>query len=73
MQINKSEVARLREKIDSEITAMYQGMVGYAIVSKHEVITNHYNRLDGYLTKLTAQVGEEAAIATIITELERNR
>jgi hypothetical protein len=67
---NQSEVARLRQQIDQEIEAMRQAMSGYAVVSAHEMITNHYQTLGTCFEELTAQMGEQAAIETIIARLE---
>jgi hypothetical protein len=69
-QTNLSEVARFRERIDQEIEAMRQAMSGYAIVSTHDTITHHYAQLATFLEELTAQVGQQAAIETIIARLE---
>jgi hypothetical protein len=70
MQTNHSEVAWLRQQIDAEIEAMRQTMSGYAIVSAHEIITNHCQTLGTCFERLTAQIGEQAAIEVIITSLE---
>jgi hypothetical protein len=70
MQTNHSEIAQLRNRIDQEIEAMRQAMSGYAIVSPHEVITNHYQTLSTCFEELTAQVGEQAAIEVLIARLE---
>lgn len=69
-QTNPSEIARFRQQIDQEIEAMRQAMSGYAVVSAHDTITHHYQNLALCLEELTAQVGEKAAIETIITRLE---
>jgi hypothetical protein len=66
----QSEFARLRATIDQEIEAMRQGLNGYAIVSRHEVITHHFGNLGVLFENLSAQVGEQAAIKQISTQLE---
>jgi hypothetical protein len=67
---NQSEVARLRQQIDQEIEAMHLAMSGYAIVSAHDIITNHYQNLGACFEELSTQVGEQAAIEAIIARLE---
>lgn len=66
----QSEIARLRVNIDQEIEAMRQGLSGYAIVSRHEVITHHFEKLGHMLENLSAYVGEQVAVETIIAQLE---
>jgi hypothetical protein len=67
---NHSEVAQLRNRIDQEIDAMRQAISGYAIVARHEMITNHYQNLGACFEELTARIGEEAAIKEVIARLE---
>lgn len=67
-----SEIARMRARIDEEIEAMKQAMNGFAVVASHETITHHYERLDICLEQLTARVGEQAAIETLIVALEEH-
>ncbi len=70
-QTNPSEIARFRQQIDQEIAAMRQAMSGYAVVSAHDTITHHLSEPGPCLEELTAQVGEKAAIETIITPWRR--
>jgi pyruvate/oxaloacetate carboxyltransferase len=65
-----SEIMRLRARIEEEIEAMKRAMNGFAVVASHEAITHHYERLDACLEQLAGRVGEQAAIETLIAELE---
>ena len=66
-----SDVARVRKQIDAEIEAMNRAAFEYAIVSRHEIITHHFEMLGIYLEQLSGQVGAKAAIEAIMEELER--
>ena len=69
---NQSEVARIREQIDQEVSAMRQAMQGFASVARHEIIAHHYKALDSYYEALTAQVGESAATEVMIEKVEQS-
>ncbi len=69
--MSTSDIAQLRQSIDLEIAAMNQAKQGYAAVSCHEVITHHFDRLAVWLEKLTAQVGEKAAVEMLAEQMER--
>lgn len=56
-----SEVAKLRQKIELEIEAMYLLMNGPAVVSKHTLITHKYQNLGAYYQQLAKLVGEQPA------------
>jgi hypothetical protein len=68
MQVNNSEIARLRQQIELECQAMQLGLSGYAHVAKHQTITNKYNTLGKHQEQLEALVGEEQA-ALITAEI----
>ena len=59
--MNQSEVARLKEQIEAEITALHLLMHGPAIVSKHELINHTYQHLGCYQQQLARHVGTDAA------------
>ncbi|MBA2681304.1 MAG: hypothetical protein H0U76_23250 [Ktedonobacteraceae bacterium] len=62
----KSEVARLRARIERECQAMRAGLTGYAVVSNHEAINHRYDALGDYQQQLEPLVGtEEAARMTV--------
>lgn len=69
---NASEVTRLLAQIGQEVTVMQKVKHGYASVTRHETITHHYDALGCIYGKLSAQIGETTAIATIVQELEKN-
>jgi hypothetical protein len=66
-----SEITQLRQRIDLEIAAMNQAKRGYAVVSRHEVITHHLEILGFYLEQLTNQIGEQAAVEMLAEQMER--
>lgn len=70
--MSNSEIAQIRERIEQEVMAARRAMYGYATVSRHEIISHHFEMLGACLTELTGQVGEQAAIATIIEVLEEH-
>ncbi len=62
----KSEVARLRERIEQECQAMRAGLTGYAVVSSHDAINHKYDAIGGYQQQLEPLVGaDEAARMTV--------
>jgi hypothetical protein len=65
--LSKSEVARLRQRIEEEITSMHLLMNGPAVVGRHELITHKYRNLGAYHQELTQLVGEQPA-AMIVNE-----
>jgi hypothetical protein len=62
-----SEVARIRQLIEDEVTSMHLLMNGPAIVSKHTLITHKYRNLGLYQRELADLVGEQSA-ARIVDE-----
>jgi len=69
--MSASEVARLREQIDLEIAASKLGSTGYAVVSRHDVITHHYAMLSDYVEELKVHIGVQAALEVVIEALDR--
>ena len=62
----KSEVARLRERIEQECQAMRAGLTGYAAVSSHDAINHKYDAIGDYQQQLEPLVGaDEAARMTV--------
>lgn len=63
---NKSEVARLRERIECEMEAMRLGLTGLALgTARHRFIHARLRRVDDYYGQLATAVGEEAADETL--------
>ena len=56
-----SEVARIRQQIELETTAMKLAMNGFATVAKHTFISHKYDAIGKCQEKLTTLVGEEQA------------
>ena len=67
-----SEVARLRELIEIQSRAVWQGFYGYAQTGKHEIITHRFEQLGVSFEQLGQEIGPEAAIAIVFEALERN-
>ena len=62
-QHNKSEVARLRERIEREYQASWWALKGLAAgVAQHAFINARLRRMDRYYGKLAQMVGEEQAV-----------
>ncbi|GCE26665.1 hypothetical protein KDA_21490 [Dictyobacter alpinus] len=68
---SRSEVARLREQIETVCTAMHQMMSGYAITARHDIINRKYNTLGSYQDKLETLIGEEQALDIVIETYNR--
>ncbi len=66
-----SEIATLRQRINDEIEASRLALQGFAVVSSHEIITQHYEQIGACLEELTSKVGQTEAIRIIIEQLER--
>ena len=66
-----SEIARLKQQIEAEVTSAKLALHGYAEVARHEIITHHFGLLGAHLQELTAYVGQQDAVATIIEILEK--
>ena len=62
----KSEVARLRERIEQECQAMKGGLTGYAVVSNHDAINHKYDALGRYQQQLAPLVGTEEAARVVV-------
>lgn len=56
-----SEVARIRQQIELESTAMKLALYGLAAVAKHEFISHKYDAIGKCQEKLRTLVGEEEA------------
>jgi len=56
-----SEIAKLREQIELEVGSMHQGLVGLAVVAKHQFIEARYRRLGQLEDELATHIGETQA------------
>ena len=66
-----SEVAQLRQQLDEICTAMHRGLYDYAIVGKHEVITQKYEMLGKTQERLAMYIGKEQAFQEVLDALMR--
>lgn len=60
-QTVNSEVAALRQRIETECVAMKQALSGYAVVSKHEIIACRFKAIEQHQKQLSQWVGEQEA------------
>ena len=66
--MGESEVARLRQQLEMECIAMQQGLTGYAVTARHEIIQRRYKAVGHCQKQLEQLVGkEEAAFITAET------
>lgn len=56
-----SEITALRQRIETECVAMKQALSGYAIVSRHEIITRRFKALEQHQEQLSQWVGVQEA------------
>ena len=66
-----SEVVRLREQIEMQSKAAWQGFYGFAQVGRHELITRRFEQLGESFAQLSQEIGPDAAIAVVAEALER--
>jgi len=68
---NPSEVARLREQIDAEYQAAYNGLHGLSAGSaRHEFIQKRMERVAQISEQLIERLGKEAALPLILETME---
>jgi hypothetical protein len=64
--MNKSEVARLRERIALEYQAARRVFTDFTPTARHAFITRHQENIAACFEELKEQIGPEDAIALII-------
>lgn len=57
-----SDIAALRRHIETECAAIHQALYGFAVVSRHDIISRRYETLDHQRGHLAAAVGESEAL-----------
>ena len=57
-----SDVAALRQQIETECAAIHQALYGFAVVSRHDIISRRYETLDHHRGHLATVVGESEAL-----------
>jgi hypothetical protein len=65
-----SEVARLKENLRLEAAAAFQGLYGYAEVTKHQVIHQKLERVRKAFEQLKQHVDEEEAARLMLKAME---
>ncbi len=63
---NKSEVARIRERIERECEAIHRVFEEPAIVASHASIEARYRNLHGLTKELEPHVGEQEATSILV-------
>ncbi|HEX7737203.1 MAG TPA: hypothetical protein VF458_20325 [Ktedonobacteraceae bacterium] len=62
VECNQSEIAQLRQQIESQLVAMRRGLSGLSSGNaRHAFITARMERIGAYQDGLARQVGEQAA------------
>jgi hypothetical protein len=64
--MGESEIGRLRQLIELECQSMKQGLTGYAITARHDIISHKYNQIDAYRKQLEPLVGKTRAKEAIL-------
>jgi hypothetical protein len=65
-----SEVARLKENLRLEAEAAFQGLYGYAEVTKHQIIHQKLERVRKVFEELRQHVDEEEAARLMLKAIE---
>ena len=71
MYENKSEVARLRQQLESECEAIRRMFDEPAIVASHAIIQARYLNLEQHRSALEQHIGTEKALDTLIETYQR--
>ena len=66
-----SEVAKLKECLRLETEAAFQGLYGYAEVSRHEIIQQRLERVGEFFEQLKGHIGEEEAALFMLDTMEQ--
>lgn len=66
-----SELRRLREQIDEESRAAFQGLHGFSCMAKHEFIQARYARLSELQSDLARLVGHDQAMEMVISSFDK--
>jgi len=64
-----SEVARLKERLRMEAEAAFEGLYGYAEVTKHQIIQHKLQRMGKTFEELKQHIGEEEAALFMLDTL----
>ncbi|HWS83685.1 MAG TPA: hypothetical protein VN207_05445 [Ktedonobacteraceae bacterium] len=67
-----SEIAHLKKHIEMKCEAMRLAMTSFHATASHDIINHQFDRLGEHYEQLGELIGQQAAIETIIADLERN-
>jgi hypothetical protein len=67
-----SEVQHLMQEIDEQWQAAFLGLLGTAIVSRHDFINAKMDRIGALADELSEHVGHDEAMHLIIDQLDSN-
>ena len=68
---NRSEVARLKERLDEECAAAHQALYGYAQTGKHEYITARMENVGRVHDELIERIGQQEATEMLVKAMDR--
>lgn len=63
---NQSAIVRIREQIEAEAAALFQGMYGPRTAASHDIIHHRYDSLGKMQEALAHYVGEDEALSVTI-------
>jgi len=66
-----SEVARLKECLRLEAESAFQGLYGYAEVTKHQIIHQRLERVGKVFEQLKQHMDEEEAASLMLDAMDR--
>jgi hypothetical protein len=66
-----SEVARLKECLRLEAEAVFQGLYGYAEITKHQIIHQRLERIGMVFAQLKQHMDEEEAASCMLDAMEQ--
>jgi vacuolar-type H+-ATPase subunit F/Vma7 len=65
-----SEVARLKQQIETECEALRLAITGFRMAGSHDMINHQYDQLGEHYERLGKLIGEKEAIEILIVTLE---
>jgi hypothetical protein len=65
-----SEVARLKQQIETECEALRLAIQGFRMAGSHDMINHQYDQLGAHYERLGKLIGEREAIEVLIVTLE---
>jgi hypothetical protein len=65
-QENQSVIAHIREQIEAEAAALFQGLHGLRVAASHDIIQHRYNSLGKMQEALAQYVGDDESLSVTI-------